>query len=113
MYKRRLDGTHTEVTGVSAQVRDKRVIIYDDMIRTGGSLIAAASAYRDAGAASIDAVATHGVFPGDSAERLRATGLFGRLVVSDSHPRAHALRSDFVEVTSCAPIIAEHLKDNR
>ena len=113
VYKRRLDGSRTEVTGVSAQVRDKRVIIYDDMIRTGGSLIAAAAAYRDAGAASIDAVATHGVFPGDSAERLRATGLFGRLVVSDSHPRAHALRSDFVEVTSCAAIIAEHLKDNR
>jgi ribose-phosphate pyrophosphokinase len=113
VYKRRLDGKRTEVTGVSAQVGGKRVVIYDDMIRTGGSLINAAKAYRDAGAASIDAIATHGVFPGDSVERLRATGLFGRIVVSDSHPRAAALKSDFLEVVSTADILVEHLRSNR
>ncbi|MEZ4368925.1 MAG: hypothetical protein R2939_21990 [Kofleriaceae bacterium] len=51
--------------------------------------------------------------PGDSAERLRATGLFGRLVVTDSHPRAHALRSPFVEVVGIAPLLADHLQENR
>jgi hypothetical protein len=50
VYKRRVDGDTTEVTGVSAEVRGKRVVIYDDMIRTGGSLVGAARAYRDAGA---------------------------------------------------------------
>ncbi len=113
VYKRRLDGASTQVTGVSAQVAGKRVVIYDDMIRTGGSLINAAAAYRDAGAVSIDAVATHGVLPGDSIDRIRATGLFGRIVVSDSHPRAVALRSDFLEVASTAEILAEHLRSNR
>lgn len=113
VYKRRLDGKRTEVSGVSAQVAGKRVVIYDDMIRTGGSLIQAAKAYQDAGAASIDAIATHGVFPGDSVERLRATGLFGKIVVSDSHPRAVALQSDFLEVQSIAGILVEHLRSNR
>ena len=112
VYKRRVDGSHTEVTGVSAQVDGKRVIIYDDMIRTGGSLIGAAQAYRDAGAASIDAIATHGVLPDDSAAKLAATGLFGRIVVTDSHPRAHAQRSAFVEVVSTAALLADHLRDN-
>lgn len=113
VYKRRLDGKRTEVSGVSAQVGGKRVVIYDDMIRTGGSLIQAAKAYKDAGAASIDAIATHGVFPGDSIDRIRATGLFGKIVVSDSHPRAVALQSDFLEVQSIAGILVEHLRSNR
>jgi ribose-phosphate pyrophosphokinase len=111
VYKRRLDGAHTEVTGVSAHVTGKRVVIYDDMIRTGGSLINAAAAYVEAGASGIDAVATHGVLPGDSVERLRASGLFGRLVVTDSHPRAHALRSDFVEVDSIAELLVQELRE--
>lgn len=109
VYKRRLDGDTTEVTGVSAEVRGKRVVIYDDMIRTGGSLMNAARAYRDAGAVAIDAVATHGLFPGDSLARLRASGLFGRVVVTDSHPRAVELASDFLEVETVAPLVAERL----
>jgi ribose-phosphate pyrophosphokinase len=113
VYKRRLDGQRTEVSGVSAQVAGKRVVIYDDMIRTGGSLINAAAAYREAGAAAIDAVATHGVFPADSVERIRRSGLFGTLVVTDSHPRALQVAGDFVTVRTIAPTLVAHLRENR
>ncbi len=112
VYKRRHDDA-TEVTGVSAQVQGKHVVIYDDMIRTGGSLLNAARAYRDAGAGAIDAIATHGLFPADSLAKLEASGLFGRIVVTDSHPRAVALRSTFLEVESTASLLAEHLISNR
>jgi ribose-phosphate pyrophosphokinase len=112
VYKRRHDAA-TEVTGVSAQVSGKRVVIYDDMIRTGGSLLAATRAYRDAGALAIDAIATHGLFPGDSLAKLAASDLLGRIVVSDSHPRAVALQSDFLEVASTAGVLVEHLVSNR
>jgi ribose-phosphate pyrophosphokinase len=113
VYKRRTSGEDTAVTGVSAQVAGKRVIIYDDMIRTGGSLIGAARAYRDAGATAIDAIATHGVFPGDALTRLRASGLFGRIVTTDSHPRAVALADDFLVVDSTANLFVQHLIANR
>jgi len=113
VFKRRLDGDHTEVTGVSAQVAGKRVVIYDDMIRTGGSLLDAAQAYRDAGALAIDAIATHGLFPGDSLANIRASGLLGSIVVSDSHPRAQALANDFLRVDSTAQLLVEHLISNR
>jgi ribose-phosphate pyrophosphokinase len=112
VYKRRHDDA-TSVTGVSAQVAGKRVVIYDDMIRTGGSLLAAARAYRDAGALAIDAIATHGLFPGDSLARLEQSGLLGRIVVTDSHPRAVALQSPFLEVESTATLLTEHLISNR
>ena len=113
VYKRRVDGSETHVTGVSAQVAGKRVIIYDDMIRTGGSLLGAAEAYKQAGAASIDAIATHGLFPGTSLAKLRASGLLGRIVVTDSHPRAVALADDYLEVDSTASLLTEHLISNR
>lgn len=113
VYKRRLDGSETAVSGISAQVTGKRVVIYDDMIRTGGSLVQAAEAYRTAGAISIDAIATHGLLPGDSLAKLRASGLFGSIWVTDSHPRAVALRDDFLHVDSTAQLMIEHLKSNR
>jgi ribose-phosphate pyrophosphokinase len=113
VYKRRLSGDSTEVTGVSAQVAGKRVVIYDDMIRTGGSLIGAAAAYKDAGAISIDAIATHGLFPGDSLDRIHQSGLFGHICVTDSHPRARALQNDFLHVDGTAPLFVEHLISNR
>jgi ribose-phosphate pyrophosphokinase len=113
VYKRRTSGSETHVTGVSANVNGKRVVIYDDMIRTGGSLINAAKAYRDNGAASIDAIATHGIFPAESLANIRKTGLFGRVVTTDSHPRAVKLAGDFLRVESTASLLTEHLKSNR
>lgn len=117
VFKRRLDGENTQVTGVSAAVAGKRVVIYDDMIRTGGSLLEAAEAYRDAGAVAIDAIATHGLFPRDSLTRLSSSGLLGSVVVTDSHPRAVELaasRTDgFLQVESTAALLIEHLSSNR
>ncbi len=113
VYKRRHSGTDTEVTGVSANVTGKHVIIYDDMIRTGGSLINAARVYRDNGATKIDAIATHGVFPADSLARIQASGLFGQVITTDSHPRAVALAGEFLRVESIDTLLTEHLKSNR
>jgi len=113
VYKRRVSGDDTQVTGVSAQVAGKRVVIYDDMIRTGGSLLHAAEAYKQAGATGIDAIATHGLFPGDSLDKLRATGLFGHIVTTDSHPRAVALAGEFLQVDGTARLLVEHLIANR
>lgn len=109
VFKRRVSGRETEVTAVSAQVQDRPVVIYDDMIRTGGSLLGAARAYLDAGARSVSAIATHGVFPGDSLERIRSSGLLDRIVVTDSHPRAVELRGGTLSVISCAELLATTL----
>jgi ribose-phosphate pyrophosphokinase len=111
VFKRR-QGNAVEVTAVSAQVKDRRVVIYDDLIRSGSSLINAARAYRDAGARSVAAVATHGVFPGDALQRIAQSGLVEKLIVTDSHPRAAALAGPYLQVLTIAPILAGYLKDN-
>ena len=110
VFKKRLDGERTRVTAVSAQVSGRHVVIYDDMIRTGSSLLEAARAYLDSGATRISAVATHGLFPGEALKRIRESGLIDRILVTDSHPRAIALADDFLGVRSVAPVLAEAIR---
>jgi ribose-phosphate pyrophosphokinase len=108
-YKRRLSGARTEVAGVSAHVAGKRVVIYDDMIRTGGSLLGAARAYRDAGASDVAAICTHGLFPDGALERLRASGVVTHVACTNSHPRACTLASDYLTVESIAGLLVHHV----
>mgnify|MGYP003852093201 CR=1 FL=1 len=61
---------------------------FDDMIRTGSSLIQAASAYRGAGATSVHAVATHLVLPNDAVERILGSGLIDTINGTNSHPNS-------------------------
>ncbi len=109
VFKRRLDGSHTEVTAMSAAVSGKSVVIYDDMIRTGGSLISAARAYKAAGATKIHAIATHGVFPADALDRLHETGLFSTIACTDTHPRANELAGSVLQVAPVAPVLVRAL----
>lgn len=109
VFKRRHDGERTEVTALDAQVQGKRVVIYDDMIRTGGSLLGAARAYQRAGAASLAAVTTHGLFPGDSLRRIQGAGLFTDIVCTDSHPRALELAGEGLVVEPVADLFLPYL----
>lgn len=106
VFKRRIDGRTTELTAMSANVKGMPVVLYDDMIRTGGSLLNAAKAYLAAGATSVSAIATHGILPENSLEKLQNSGIFKKIIVTDSHPNALALQNDFLEVRSIAPLIA-------
>lgn len=110
VLKRRIDGGTTELVAVNAHVEGKDVIIYDDMIRTGSSLITAARAYREAGARMMAAIATHGVLPGNSLQKLEDSGYFTRIVCTDSHPRAEQLQSNFLRVESIASMLGHYLR---
>ena len=109
VFKRRERDERTTVSGITARVEGKRVLIYDDMVRTGGSLLHAAEAYREAGATSVAAIVTHGVLPGDALQTIESSGLLTALVCSDSHPRAQELASSFLRVESVAPLFAPYL----
>lgn len=109
VFKRRLGDRLTEVSAVSAQVEGKHVIIYDDMIRTGSSLLAAARAYKDSGAREMSAITTHGVFPQDALARVADTGLFERIICTDSHPRALQAGHARLQVVSVAGLLASAL----
>jgi len=110
VYKRRRGPEKTEVTAVSSNFDGETVVIYDDMIRTGTSLINAARTYRQAGAGRVSAVVTHGVFAGDAWQRIRGSGLFEKIACTDSHPSACELANDGLIVRSCAELFVPYLQ---
>lgn len=108
VYKRRDETSGgTSITGVNADVRGREVVVYDDMIRTGSSLIQAGRAYLAAGAMKVHAIASHLVLPGDSIHRLRSSGVFASLMGTDSHPGCQKLPAS--DVIAIAPRLVECL----
>ena len=99
---------------MSAQVAGKRVVIYDDMIRTGGSLLDAARGVprrrRGRDRRDRDARRVPGRLAREASQRPACSA---RSSTTDSHPRAVALAGDFLQVDSTATLLAEHLMSNR
>lgn len=92
VYKKRDPVTGSiALTGINADVRGQEVVVYDDMIRTGSSLLQAGRAYQKAGASRVHAVASHLVLPGDSLEKLLSAGVFHTVSGTDSHPGSRGL----------------------
>ncbi len=83
--KRRISPTETETGHVIGEVKDKRVIIIDDMISTAGSICEAARAVIGKGASSVILAATHAVFCGPALERIHSAEI-EKLVVTDTIP---------------------------
>ena len=75
LNKTRLSGTEVRIAPATFDVAGKNVLIVDDMISTGGTIVTAASALRDAGAASVAVACTHGVFVNNAIERLTGSAL--------------------------------------
>jgi ribose-phosphate pyrophosphokinase len=111
IYKRRISGSETQVAGINADVKGKNVIIYDDMIRTGGSLISAAKAYMDAGAKEIRVITTHGIFIGEGIKKLKESGIIKSVICTDTHPNAVAIKDDFLKVKSISGLITTKLTE--
>ena len=72
-----------KIWSVVGNVAGKNVLIVDDIIFTGGSMVAMADALRAAGARDIYAAASHAVMTKGSAARLEAGG-FREIVVTDT-----------------------------
>lgn len=110
VYKKR-DSVSGKIalTGINADVRGQEVVVYDDMIRTGSSLLQAGRAYQQAGAVRVHAVASHLVLPGDSLEKLLSAGVFETISGSDSHPGSEALAAKGQKVASVAGLMLRAL----
>lgn len=109
VFKRRVSGEKTEVTSISADVEGKDVVIYDDMVRTGGSLINAAKAYKNAGAKKIFTITTHGLFTNEALGKIEDSGVISKVVTTNTHPNSYKVKSDFLIVKSVASLILEQL----
>ena len=87
------------------------VVIVDDVIATGGTILRAAEAARARGAGHVFAVATHGLARQWSPQLARSAAI-DRIVVTDSVPDVSAPGAigDRVDVVGCAPFLGEAIK---
>ncbi len=108
VYKQRIDGATTSITGVNADVAGKTIIIYDDMIRTGGSLMQAAAAYKAQGAKDIFVITTHGLFNNKALQKISEQGIIKKIICTNTHPNA-LQEHPLLEVHSIASLIHENL----
>ena len=110
MNKQRPAHDVASVTEVVGDVRGKVAIMSDDIIVTGGTLVAGAQALLDAGATKVYACATHGLFPDDALTKLAESELAG-LAVTDTVPISELNRPDKLSVLTISGILAETIEN--
>ena len=110
IYKRRPKGTTnvSEAAEVMGDVAGRTCVLTDDMIDTGGTIVAAAELLKKRGAREVWAMATHGLLSGPAVDRLKNAPI-ERLVLTNSLPLPSEKQLPNVEVLSVAPLIAEAL----
>jgi len=105
--KRREKANHAEVMNLIGSVEGKRVILYDDMVDTAGSLCEAAKALvENGGAKEIYACATHGVLSGDAIEKIE-NSVVKEVVFSDTIPYTRKKPCSKIKYLTAAPLFAE------
>jgi ribose-phosphate pyrophosphokinase len=99
------------ITGkVVGDVKGQTCVVIDDMIDTAGTISKAVDALIDEGAAEVIIAATHAVFSGPAADRLRSSKV-SEVVVTNTLPIAEANRFEKLTVLSIAPLIARAVRE--
>ncbi|TXE88583.1 ribose-phosphate pyrophosphokinase [Campylobacter volucris] len=105
--KRREKANESEVMNVIGDVKDREVILVDDIIDTAGTIVKAAEVFKNKGAKSVIACCTHPVLSGIAYERIAKDAL-DELVVTDTIPLKQQM--DKIKVLSVAPIFGEVIR---
>ena len=110
--KRRQSGTQVAMSTIVGDVEGKTVLMFDDMVTTGGTVAEASRILMDHGALAVHTAATHGVFAGAAAVERLAKSPISKIVITDTVPtdnRLDPLRDRLV-VLSVADLLGEAIK---
>lgn len=107
--KRRNSPESTEVMHILGEVKDKNVILVDDIIATGSSIVEAARAIKRAGAKKIFAAITHGILSKDAVAKINKSAI-DSLVITDSIPLASSKKSKKIKVISVGNLFGDAIK---
>lgn len=111
VHKRRIAGVKNavEAKDVVGDVNDKVCVLIDDMIDTGGTIVAAAEQLSERGARSVICATTHPVLSGPAVDRLKNSTI-EKVIVTDSLPIGPEKQFDKLVVLSVSGIIARAIE---
>jgi phosphoribosylpyrophosphate synthetase len=90
------------------------VVIVDDLVQSGGTLIACRDALKMAGASNVSAYVTHAVFPNDGHIKFaEMKDGFDHFFVTDSHPNSRKLTMAPFEVLPLVESLLDHVLSHR
>ncbi|HEX5533635.1 MAG TPA: ribose-phosphate diphosphokinase [Actinomycetales bacterium] len=92
------------------EVEGRTCVIVDDMIDTGGTIVQAAEALMENGAADVLVAATHAVLSGPASERLRNSPI-SEVIVTNTLPIPEECRFEKLTVLSIAPLVARAIRE--
>ncbi len=112
IHKRRDPNVPNEakVLEVVGDAKDRICVVVDDMIDTGGTIVKAAEALFENGAADVIVTATHGVLSDPAAKRLSESRI-KEVVVTDTLPIMPEQKFDGLTVLPIAPLIARAIRE--
>ena len=99
-----------KVHEVVGEVEGRTCVLVDDMIDTGGTLVKAAEALIEQGAAKVVAAATHGVLSGPAVERLQNSPI-SEVIVTNSLPIPEERSFEKLTQLSIAPLVARAVRE--
>ena len=108
--KRRPRAGESEVMNIIGDVEGRRCILFDDIVDSGGTLVNAAKALIDRGAAEVSAYISHGVLSGAAVQRVQ-DGPLKHLVITDSIEQPdEVLKCGKIVRVSAAPLIGNAIR---
>jgi ribose-phosphate pyrophosphokinase len=108
--KRRPAPNEAKVLHVIGDVKSRDVVILDDMVDTGGTLVQSVEALKERGAQRIFAACTHPVLSGKAAEKIRNSSL-EKMIATNTIPLKNAVSSeDKIEILSVAELFGEAIR---
>jgi len=108
--KRRPAPNEARVLHVIGDVKDRDVVILDDMVDTGGTLVQSVDALLQKGARKVYAACTHPVLSGQAIERIEDSGL-EKLIVTNTIPLSQKGQSSKkIQIISVADLFGEAVR---
>ncbi len=107
--KRRPKANVSEVMNIIGDIKDKDIILLDDMIDTAGTIVNSANALKERGAKNVYACCTHAVLSGPAIERIQASAI-DELMVLDTVPLTEEKKIDKIKTMSVASVFGEAIE---
>ncbi len=112
VYKKRdvLLNNVSNTLAMIGDVKEKDVLIVDDMIDTAGTIVNAANYLKKKGARSIRVTATHGVFSGEAMKKVEDSAIEEMIITDTIAHRDEVKNNPKITIVSVAPLLAEAIR---